>query len=70
MPQLAAPADLSLRGSLGGVALSCGGDESLLCCPTPTDGRPVVVTGALIDAGLSIDGPLHGLQVSSLCAPQ
>lgn len=67
-PQLASPADLSLRGALQGVDLSCGGDESLVCCPTPTDGRVVVVTGQLIEGGVSIDGPLLGLQVSSLCA--
>jgi hypothetical protein len=66
-PQFASPTDLRLRGSLQGVELSCGGDESLLCCPTPTDGRPVVVTGELTDEGVSLDGPLYGLQVSSLC---
>ncbi len=66
-PHLASPADLRLRGSLGGVELSCGGDESLVCCPAPTDGRQVVVTGELTEDGVSVDGALVGLQVSALC---
>ena len=66
-PHFASPADLRLRGSLGGVELSCGGDESLVCCPVPTDGRQVVVTGELTEDGLSVDGALYRLEVSALC---
>jgi len=66
-PEFASPADLRLRGSVGGVELSCGGDESLVCCPVPTDGREVVVTGELVEDGVSVDGPLHGLAVSAIC---
>lgn len=69
-PGLATPADLRLHGSVDGVGLSCGGDESLVCCPVPTDGRQVVVTGELVEDGVSVDGSLYGLMVSALCLPE
>jgi len=61
------PADLRLRGSLGGVDLSCGGDESLVCCPLPTDGPQVVVTGELVEDGVSVDGSHYGVTVLGIC---
>ncbi len=68
-PEWASPADLRLHGAVGGVGLSCGGDESLVCCPLPTDGKEVVVTGALVEDGVSVEGALYGLTVSTICSP-
>jgi len=61
------PGELLLWGTIDGISLTCGGDESLLCCPVPTDGTRVLVHGRLGEYGRSIDGPLHGLEVDSIC---
>ncbi len=60
-------ADLQLLGTVDGVDLACGGDESVQCCPIPTDTHDVAVTGTLMEFGTSLDGQLWSLQVSDMC---
>ena len=60
---------LVLDGDLSGVALGCSGDESLQCCPVPTDGRTVRARGTLAEWGTGLEGPLYSLRVRGLCAP-
>lgn len=59
--------DLGLLGEVDGVELACGGDESIQCCPLPTDGSELVLAGTMVEFGSSLEGPRWALEVSSIC---
>ena len=67
-PPLARVGDLALSGQVDDVDLACGGDESIICCPVPVDGRLVRVTGALAEYGISAEGMRYAVHVEAMCS--
>ena len=47
------------------INVGCVGDESLICCSVPTDGRELVITGSLM-----VDGDYIYLSAHDACTPR
>jgi len=61
--------DILLLGTIDDVDLACGGDESIQCCPLPTVGTDLAVTGTLVEFGSSVEGQQYAVEVSTICSP-
>lgn len=57
------------RDAPGGVAYSCGGDDSLVCCSVRADGQAIIATGKLKVLGEGTKGKSYGLINARLCVP-